>query len=272
MDWLANLSILVKTFLRDGYLFDCVADLRVHFPESTLVVMDDGYSTPTKDNLYRQLNQTGHVARHLQFDSGFSAKSDAAISHYTTPYVLIASDDFDFAKPGVRTGVERMVDVLESNPMLGVASGRVNNNPYEGWLQETAPGKVQERRIDYANPMFTPRGTVYHHCELTVNYSVLRTAMLGVGDAGDRGVVRWGNHDIKIGGGEHGAFFLAVKRAGWKVAYVPGANITEFPYDANKVHPAYGQYRGRARTAGRPALLRAGVTEYTLFGGEVEQS
>src|SRR5258708_4756059 len=129
---LANLSVLVKTFLRDGYLFDCIADLRVHFPESKLVVMDDGYPTPTKDNLYYQLLSDGHVVKYLPFDSGFSYKSDFAIPLYTTPYALIGSDDFNFAAPGVRAGIEKLVNVLEENPTFGIASGRVNNVPYEG--------------------------------------------------------------------------------------------------------------------------------------------
>lgn len=268
MTSLANLSILIKTLLRDGYLFDCVADLRAHFPECKLVVMDDGYPAPVKDNLYSQLMRGGHTVKYLPFDSGFSYKSDFASVLYTTPYVLIGSDDFNFAAPGVREGVEKLVNVLEWNPSLGVASGRVNNVPYEGWLEEYAPGKVRERRISYADEQRTGTGVAYHHCDLTVNFSVLRTAMLGIG----LNQVIWGNHDIKIGGGEHAAFFLAVKRAGWRVAYVPGVSISEFPYNPGKVDGRYDAMRGRARTPGRPALLRAGVTEYTLFGGEVEKS
>lgn len=265
---LSNLSILVKTFLRDGYLFDCVADLRANFPEATLVIMDDGYPTPAKNELYQQLRLAGHTAEYLPFDSGFSAKSDAAIPLYKTPYVLIGSDDFAFAKRGVREGVEKMVDVLEYAHGFGAASGRLNDNMYEGWLDELEPGKWRERWLDHQERLTTPNGTLYRCCEITVNYSVFRTAMLGTGP---RQVV-WGNHDIKIGGGEHGALFLAIKRAGWRVAYVPGANITEFPYDANKVHPTYSAMRGRARVAGRPALRRAGVTHYQLFDGTVEVS
>lgn len=265
---LANLAVLIKTFLRDGYLYDCIADLRAHFPESQLVVMDDGLPAPVKDNLYRHLNSIGHVAKYVPFDSGFSFKSDAAIPLYTTPYVLIGSDDFNFAAPGVYAGVAKLVDVLEENPMIGVASGRVNNVPYEGWLNELEPGKVCERQISYENEQRTRNGVPFHLCDLTVNYSVLRTAMLGAG----MNQVTWGNHDIKIGGGEHAAFFLAVKRAGWKVAYVPGVSISEMPYQPNKIDPRYPSFRGRARTPGRPALLRAGVTQYKLFDGTVEVS
>lgn len=265
MSDLSKVSVLVKTFLRDGYLSDCVYDLRTHFPESKIAVIDDGHRTPVKDTLYQQLRDGGHVAEYMPFDSGFSAKSDFAIQYYTTPYVLIGSDDFNFAAPGVRAGVEKLVNVLDENPALGVASGRVNDVPYEGFLEAYAPGKVRERRISYATVEHTSIGVQYYYCDLTVNYSLLRVSMLRSG-------VSWGNHDIKIGGGEHAAFFLAVKARGWLVAYVPGVSISEYPYNPSKVDPSYGAMRGRARTPGRPALLRAGVTHYCLFDGTVEAS
>lgn len=260
---LSDVCIQIKTFLRDGYLEHSLRYIERNLPGARMVVVDDGEQrSARKMEIYRRLKRLGHTVVTLPFDSGFGAKSNAAIRHYDRPYVLIASDDFDFSRPDVGEGIRRMLDVLRHDPAVAIASGRVRNEPYEGML--TIEGSTaQESWCTHDRPLFTEGGTEYHLCDLTVNYSLIRTGILGM----DK--VHW-DSDVKIGGGEHGAFFIDVKRAGHKVAWVPGAIIHEQPHDARKMHHSYTQYRGRARQPGRICLKRRGIDRYVCFEGQVD--
>ena len=262
MNGIERVCIFIKTFLRDGFLFETVEDLCGLFPEARLVIADDGEMTAAKERLYQTLRRRGHTVLELPFDSGFGAKSNAAIAHFDRPYVLVGSDDFDFKQ--ARPGVERLVAVLDNVPEVGLASGRVRGKPYEGWLVDVAPGVMAERRIAYDQPRYAD-GVEYHLCDLTVNYSLIRASVLGPDKA------HW-DDDIKIGGGEHAAFFIEVRKTGAKVAYVPGVSITELPYQPGKVDRRYPALRARARQPGRPALKRRGVDTYVLFDGTAEAS
>lgn len=261
---LSKVSVMVKTFLRDQHLFEAIAGIRETMPDVRMIIVDDGDSSPRKSQMYSELRLRGHVAIEMPFDSGFGAKSNAAIEpSQERPYLLVGSDDFDFRPSFVRQGIERLVSVLDG-AQVDIASGRVNGNRYEGWLEDYG-SRIVERYINLDNPQ-QANGVTYHRCDLTVNYSLIRSRILGVGDR----QVHWDN-DVKIGGGEHGAFFVDVKRAGRAVAYVPGVDIRE---QAGKpVDIRYPTFRGRAAAdPKRPCFARRGIREYVCFGGSVEKS
>jgi hypothetical protein len=79
--------------------------------------------------------------------------------------------------------------------------------------------------------------------------------------------VRWddGPDAPKIGGGEHGAFYLDVKKAGWKVAYVPGANINQIKN--LRASPDYLGKRSRAQSPERPCYTKRGIKHYITSSG-----
>jgi hypothetical protein len=78
--------------------------------------------------------------------------------------------------------------------------------------------------------------------------------------------VRWFD-DVKIGGGEHGSWFISVKRAGWKVAVVAGANIREIKGHVPGNHRDYMDKRARAQNPERPCYLRIGIKHYLTSSG-----
>lgn len=258
---LGKVSVLVKTFLRDQHLSRTVAGLLQNLPEAQIIVVDDGErSSESKFRLYERLSSMGHVVYWMPFDSGFGMKSNMGSSLCRRPYLLIASDDFDFFDPQARGGVEKMVVVLDKVPEVAIASGRVNGYRYEGWLKDFGD-RIVEEYIDL-NVAYSVLGVSYSPCNLTVNYSLIRRDILGP----DK--VHW-DDDVKIGGGEHGAFFVDVMRAGHGVAYVHGVNIREHT-EQLPADPRYHQFRGRARQPGRPCFKRRGIREYVMFGGGVE--
>lgn len=256
---LSNVCIVIKTFLRDGYLLKCIEGIQKEFCECKMVIVDDGdmESAVGKQKLltYEQLRRAGHICQWLPKDSGFGAKSNAAVRFCDRPYVLIGSDDFDFSASGVRSGIERMAAVLDNCPDIGVASGRVNAKPYEmtlqmgpDWAKET-PGYHEVKRV---------KGIEIQLCDLTVNYSLIRREVFEK--------VRW-DDDVKIGGGEHGAFFIDVKRAGWKVALVSGATIREMKGHVLGNNRDYYKMRARAKNPERPCYIRRGINHYIGAAG-----
>ena len=255
---LSRVCILIKTFLRDGYLLRCLAGIQRTMPDAKIIIVDDGYESSQKIHLYSELRRKGHACEWLPFDSGFGAKSNRGVELADRDYVLIGSDDFDFADPSVRGYVEKMVAVLDALPAVGVASGRVNRRPYEATIE--IDGDVAREHQGYAGEGEV-NGIRYKYCDLTVNFSLIRRAVFEK--------VKW-DSDVKIGGGEHGAFFIDVKRAGWKTVYLPGVNINEMKGPMNWAHHAYGRFRGRASSPGRICLKRRGISTYYLMGGQVE--
>lgn len=264
MHKLNNVSVLIKTFLRDGYLLETVAALRAKLPEVQILVVDDGLVTKEKENLYASLEAGGHCVKQVPFDSGFGFKSNVGVFMCERDYLLIGSDDFDFRPDSVRAGIEKLVTVLDEEPSLSIVSGRVRNNPYEGLLT-VENWRVTEKRVSLDWKMRTKSGIHFVPCDLTVNYSLIRRDILGLNK------IHW-DDEVKIGGGEHGAFFFDVKMAGHKVAYVPGVDINEQPYDMSKMDSRYPSMRARARQPQRPCFVKRGIREYVCFGGNVEKA
>ena len=163
-----------------------------------------------------------------------------------------------------------MQKVLDAVPSLGLVSGRVDNNPYE-FVWEMGKGSLRE--IPGYHGEGHVNGTTFGLCDLTVNYSMMRTKVFDPQFGG----IRWDAGDVKIGGGEHSAFFLDMQRSYWSVAYVHGANINQIKTkDAFELggmqHKSYPIMRARARQPGRHCLKVRGIQRYILGDGTVELS
>jgi glycosyltransferase involved in cell wall biosynthesis len=230
---LSKVTILITSFLRPGYLADCLAGIKKNLPEVKVIVIDDG-------------GMSGEGIISMPFDSGLSAKRNAGVAATKTKYLLMGSDDFDFSTAEARRGIEKMVAVLDNNRDIDVAGGRVNGDAYEGNLT-VAPGQyISQTRL----PAYTPPVT---KCDLVVNYFVARTKSIRPFPWDER---------MKIGG-EHGDWFLTLKDNGLTVVVVEGVNITTLPYDSTKEHPTYAKYRARAKDLGHRIFLRKrGVSEF----------
>ena len=69
------------------------------------------------------------------------------------------------------------------------------------------------------------------------------------------------------GDGDHGAWFLDVKRAGFKVGYVPGVFISQ---QSGRDSERYQQFRRRANNPERSCFVKRGITKYVLGNGHVD--
>jgi hypothetical protein len=249
----SKITVGIKTFLRDEHLLVAVKGILANMPGVQIIIADDGRMTPVKSLFYAQLRELGHVTGYLPFDSGFGFKSNCIAQSNTRPYLLIGSDDFDFTQEAAE-GIKKLESVLDNNPEISVVSGRVRNRPYE-FLLEEKDGVVKEHPLDVD---INGRGQSFIECDLTVNYCLVRREVFKF--------VRW-DDDVKIGGGEHGAWFLDIKRAGFKVAYVPGVSINEQNLKSSQ---EYRRYRARANSPERPCFERRGIKCYILGNGQVD--
>lgn len=259
-----KIDIGIKTFLRDEQLFHAIQGIKTNFPGARMVIVDDGEMTEEKDGVYTDLERAGHITDNLNFDSGFGRKSNRIVELSTRPYLLIASDDFEFDEEAAQ-GLQKLQTLLDCDSYIDIASGRVNNQKYEFYLEISnlmfRDGiYVKERPVvvkheeDLGN-LLTPG---FFFCDLTVNYSLIRNGVFRA--------IGW-DDDVKIGGGEHGAFFYDCALAGVMVACLPSANINE-----QKIRNSdrYKQFRNRANCDARPCFEKRNIVEYILGDGRVD--
>jgi hypothetical protein len=253
MSTLAEVTILITSFLRDGYLKECLAGLRGNIPECHIIIADD--SIP--ENVHTPEVQVERPEDNvtwigMSFDSGLSAKRNAGVRACKTKYLLLGCDDFDFSTKEARTGILKLISALDEFANLSVAGGRVDNRPYEGFLHYDRGNCIRETRL----PVDDLGDGYIGLCDITVNYFLGRTEVMKQ--------FPW-PEEMKIGG-EHVCFFLDLKLAGRKVAFVKGANITTLKLGPEAQHPDYAKYRQRALTLGHPLMLqRYGVKYYIGF-------
>lgn len=275
----SDLCVMVKTFLRDGYLTKTVAGIEEYLPGAKIIVVDDGYESRQKITYYSELRSRGHITQWLPFDSGFCAKSNEAIRLLDREFVLVASDDFDFTHEAAY-GVHRLLTVARGVPDTGVVSGRVDHNPYEGFI-ERGPGYIREHLLDTTRPPDgVIRGTPFWYCDITVNFSVVRSRVFQPTQFRDcpdwvgcvpglcptlKHAVRW-NEEYKIGG-DHFEFFDQVAQTGWRVAVVPDVSISQLPYNSADQHIDYTKYRGRAVQSLPRFFRKYGIQKYVAFDG-----
>lgn len=248
---LNDVTIIITSFLRHGFLLECIQGIRMQLKDAKVIIVDDGnlMGSPFGNNLASIPNVS---LIHLPFDSGLSAKRNAAMAQVTTPYVLMGSDDFDFSDWNAREGVERMHSILKQHPEIDLVGGRHNSVPYEGNLEYVQGEYIKEHRVK-SNDLFYP-------VDLTCNYWMARSDRIKN--------IPW-NDRMKIGG-EHGDWFLELKHRGIKVVACPSANINAIPFEMGKQDQRYPEFRSRARELGHKIFLeKRGVKTYYGFDDKV---
>lgn len=251
---LEQIAIGIRTFLRDAKLYHAIAGIQKTMPEARMIIADCGEMNYEKDLVYASLERDGHTVIHLDFDAGFGAMSNRIADALDRPYLLIGSDDFDFHPPSVREGIEKMLNVLEHTD-IDVASGRVGQHgAYEFDLEDLGDTIIEHRVSIPTNPI-----PWFVRCDLTVNFNLVKKHIFQK--------ARWLDNAGPIGGGEHGYWYILCKRAGYKVAYVPGAVIQE---QSGQDSERYHKLRARSSDSARPYFDSIGVKRYVLGSGKLD--
>jgi hypothetical protein len=250
---LSDITIVIPTFHRRGYLRECLDGISANLPKCPVrIAQDDGGDCTLEGSDY----ETYYWAK-LPYDSGLTAKRNAAVRLVDTEYTLLGCDDFDFSTPEARAGIIAMAQVLDQTH-VDVVAGRVNDKPYEGDL-EYVPGEyIKEHRLTGLPFVLKPH--VLWQVDLAVNYFLARTDVLRE--------IPW-DETIRPIGGEHVDFFLDLKAASKVVAFLPLANINTQPYDPSKQDWCYKELRRRAPIGHQLMKKKRNIKSYVDFNGRI---
>lgn len=226
-DLLADVDIVVKTFMRQTSLRRLVASIEKHYPGSPIHIADDSELDQDTRSYYAGLSMRGHGVITLPYNVGVSVGRNALVDSTRRPYVLILDDDFVFIES---TNIEVLREVLDSDPSLGVAAGTVLDNGSDVSRYEY---NVRMRSgILHYFPADGPSVSIGgHHChsaEVVHNFALFRRTVFDT--------VRWDEHLKML---EHSDFFLRLKRSPWRVVHVPEVKIAHF-HDSP---PGYADFR-----------------------------
>lgn len=224
-----GLTLLVKTFLRDPYLFKCIESFRDHYPDVPIVVADDGEPTDEKRSL-------GVKYLELPFDSGVPHGRNTGVQNVETEYVLVVDDDTYF------TGTERLDEMhklLEiSDVVCGSSHVAGKETHYEGVLR--IDGSMLHM-TPVTGPIKTHKNVRYIECDLALNLTMARTETLREHP--------W-DTEFKVAY-EHLDWFLAVQKAGLKVLYAPDSRFAHRPKVEGVDGARYMRFRWRKPWRGR---------------------
>jgi hypothetical protein len=209
-----NVTAIVKTFLRDDCLYRCVKSLIDSYPGIRIAVADDGRMTDDKRDFYDMLESFGHKVMLLPFDCGLPVGRNRLMESVGTKYILVGDDDFYY---DAKCDIGKLVGLLDAEPGLDVACGAVmesgNVRHYEGTL-EFSGRNLHIKRLTTTTPNLTGK-TDWFPVDIGFNFFVACTERIMA--------VPW-EETIKVAY-EHSSWFIDLKLAGRKVAYVPDVRV-----------------------------------------------
>jgi GT2 family glycosyltransferase len=221
---LNDVTALIKTFIRDNYLFRCVSSLKKHYPDVHIIVADDGHTSDEKESKLIQLGVDMYIR--LPFNRGLPYGRNLLLQNLETKYFLIGDDDFMYTQD---SHLEYLLTMLEiSDIAAGALSDGRQLATYEG-LVEFSNNGARFKRDNRDFELY--KGIRYKPCHIAYNFFMGKRSTVSV---------RW-NEDLHILF-EHADFFLEAYRHGHKVVFTPDAvalhRDTNLPTD-----PDYTTYR-----------------------------
>lgn len=253
-DWTAaDVTVVVKSFLRFDCLRRCLDSLRFFYPGLPVIVVDDslqpGESHTDPDAIYCRERPGVHWIE-LPFDSGVSAGRNAGVEAVRTKLVWLIDDDHVITD---ETRLSALLDVLNADRKVQLVCGVIRevSRGHDGatasnWAADLALNGGVLSGIPLRRPWQETRdGTWYRRADRFINM------FLAPRDVLQR--CPWGaEHKIA---GEHLDHVLRLWDAGIGVAYTPNCIAGEI--NANSA--AYRAFR--CRSSERQAEERWGVTE-----------
>ena len=217
------IAILIKTYRRPSQLEMCISSI-IKFSDVSyrLYIIDDSPSELRPLDLYRSLESAGHciVLPEKQVSVTY-ARNYLVDQLKDEAFVLRLDDDFLFND---ETCISRMIDVLLSNNAIGAVSSIERQlgdgkGVRDGDLSDKQGVFVREGRVlhklcmpvDAVSWMTTESGARYSLFDFTRNCLLIKREVFEK--------VRW-REELFIQG-EHSAFMLDLKRAGYFPAQTP---------------------------------------------------
>lgn len=240
-----EITIGIVAFRRPDAVVKQVESIRRFYPQVSILIVDNG----DKPADVARFENVRYVT--IAFDSGLSASRNCLIDHLQTPYLMLCDDDFVWTDD---TDLEKLIDVLDAEPSVGVAGASlIEATPgglrHRHWAQDLVlAGDVLESRPLSSPLKQTPRGARYQLCDTVMNFALFRSEMLA-----DH---RWID-ELKMS--EHVEYFWRVKNAGrWRVAICAEVTAKHVRQRSSDYIP----FRMRPEEFNPKAYARMGVRRY----------
>jgi len=198
-----DVTAIVKTFLRDDYLFDCVQSIHSTYPEMQIFVGDDGYHSDEKEAKLKELGATKYIR--IPFNVGLSAGRNILVDAVETPYLLLSDDDHLYTSDTHAEYLRTLMDVAD------IAGGGFLNpegaNIYLSCLRQDG-GRFN---LINAKPLERYKNIGFRRCDVNHNFFIARTDIVRR--------IRWDeNLMIRY---EHEDFFMVAWKQGVRVVHCP---------------------------------------------------
>lgn len=263
---MAQIAVLIKTFLREEALLNCVASVRRHFGEGgyRIYVADDGAVGPGKHAEYERLRGEGHVVLELPEGTGASASRNALLARLGDErFVLRMDDDYELTAETDLGGMRR---ILEAEPWLGAVadlerqighgkgafSGQISDG--QGLLLRRDGTLVKKlvplHRFEYR----TVHGVRFAECGFSRNMLLIRREVFDE--------IRW--EEALPFAGEHADFLLQLQQSRWGLAFTPDSIHLHRDDLGASANPAYNEVKRRQEQMWRVYRAKWNVTRITV--------
>lgn len=215
-----EITIIIKTFLREKSLYRLLNSIEKYYSEINVIIVDDG-----NEDLNLRINKKFNLKinyQKIKYDSGLSYGRNYALKLVKTKYFLLCDDDFVFTE---ETKIEILKILLEENK-ADIVGGVIKNkfNYVEGDFKNRIKNLIKTfyKKIEIHNYY----GEILNvENELIVKYfnkstfkdfiatDICLNFFLGKVES-IKNTGAW-NKDLKIG--EHTDFFIRMKENGLKV-------------------------------------------------------
>lgn len=240
-----DVTIIIKTFLRDEYFFSYVESIRRKYPDIQILVADDGHDS-IKKRLFVRKNCNGYYR--MKFDSGLPAGRNLLVKKVTTPYIVIGDDDFFYTSNTDLDKMRKLMDIAD------IAGGAVEKDKvlqhYEGFITNNGD------HFKYTPLELTDwkehNGVHYKECDIVFNFAMFKKEVF------DK--VLW-DERIKVIY-EHSDFFIRAKLAGIKTVYTPESVVEHRHPNAGVITDEYRQFR--LRQCDRDLFFRKYGVDYVI--------
>jgi UDP-glucose 4-epimerase/phosphorylcholine metabolism protein LicD len=236
----SNVTILIKTFLRNSSLKKLICSIRKFYKTIPIVIVDDGLSDMT--NMY---DDNIEIYR-LPFDSGASKGRNFGISKIKTKYFVTLDDDFEFS---INTKLENFLEnILKTD--LDILGGMVYQGnvlkKYHGIFDYDKKNKVLICKSDYQNFGF------YKKCQIIPQFFIAKTEV----------IKKYGwNDNLKIA--EHTAFFFD-NRNNFSVGFIENVSVN----NNSSSNEEYANYRNRGNYFFKKWLETHNIRKFISLTGE----
>jgi glycosyltransferase involved in cell wall biosynthesis len=202
-----ELTILIKTFEREGCLINLINSIRSYYNNIQILVINDGKERVDIDEKNIEVINT-------EYDVGISAGRNIGIEKVKTKYFILCDDDFVFTE---KTNLNEFFKIIEVTN-LDILGGRVNSRGVECGFFNIQDNVLELKKIniDCFNDFI--------YCDYIRNFFIGKTETF------KKNNIKW-DEDLKMG--EHTLFFYNV----WVNKLAKIGFTTNVTVDNNKIIP-----------------------------------